>query len=118
MRLAVGWSPTSRAATASSDTPKAGYGQSIHIFRCLNIISSRSLLCRVLIAIHFVALTDASVAVNARVVAGIEVWAGDASVALTAVARAAQHVLAERTALLDRRLEVLVRLLLDGLRVL
>ena len=40
------------------------------------------------------------------------------SVALTAISRTAHHVFTERAALLDRRLQVLVRLLLDCLRVL
>ena len=60
------------------------------------------------------ALTDASVAIEARVIAR-EVTT---SITLTAVARATHHVFTKSTALLDRSLQVLVCLLLDRLRVL
>lgn len=43
---------------------------------------------------------------------------GEARPLMTAVPRAAHHVLTQRAPLLNRRLQILVRLLLDGLRVL
>ena len=60
------------------------------------------------------ALTDASVAIETRVIAR-EVTT---SITLTAVARTTHHVLTKSASLLDRSLQVLVRLLLDRLRVL
>ena len=58
-----------------------------------------------------------AVAIHAAAVPGVEVLARG-SVTLTSVARAAHHVFAERAALLDRRIQVLIRLLLNRLRVL
>ena len=60
------------------------------------------------------ALTDASVAIEARVIAR-EVTT---SITLTAVARTTHHIFSKSATLLDRSLQVLVCLLLDRLGVL
>jgi len=48
----------------------------------------------------------------------VVVGASSEALTLGAVARAVHHVLAEATALLDGGFQILVRLLLDGLRIL
>lgn len=60
------------------------------------------------------ALTDTSVAIEARVIAR-EVTT---SITLTAVARTTHHIFSKSATLLDRSLQVLVCLLLDRLGVL
>ena len=66
-----------------------------------------SLLLSILSAIHFT--------VDVWIIVWVEVRA---TIALTTEARVAHHVFAERAALLNRRLQVLVSLLLNGLSVL
>ena len=62
-------------------------------------------------------LSNSTIATHTRTIPRIEVLAGG-SITLTAVARAAHHVFTKRASLLNSRLQVLIRLLLDGLRVL
>lgn len=68
-----------------------------------------SLLRGVLSALHIAALALANLVVFIH---GLEAWS------LAAVPRSAHHVFAQGAALLNRCLQVLVRLLLDGLGVL
>lgn len=61
--------------------------------------------------------SNSTVATHTRTIPRVEVLACG-SITLAAVARTAHHVFTKRASLLNSRLQVLIRLFLDGLRVL